>query len=268
MKTSEPLAKLLLLFLFTGCSNCGWSQSTIAYSAGPAFQIPTPFVPASIDLDRDGSPDFSFIGGLPLCTMDVPTSLCTWSFYVATLGTNGLLVQGSDASLLSAGEWIAPMASSNGVWSSAGNATLLSFFWSQRLGTSGSTGPLATLGEGYLGARFYGADGLHYGWVHVRLELAPVVIDWAYETRPGVPIQAGAKPVPVPLASPEVARPGYLRLRWPSEIGKAYQVQVKGRLETFAWTNLSFAIPASTTNTMVDLPMSEAAQFFRVVQAD
>lgn len=268
MKTREPLAKLLILLLLTGGTPCGWSQSTIAYSAGPAFQIPAEFIPASIDLDRDGSADFSFIGGVPLCTMDVPCSGCTWSFDVLILGTNGLLVQGSYASILSAGEWIAPVTSSNAVWSSAGNSTLLSLWWSERYGTSGSTGPLATMGEGFLGARFYGADGLHYGWVHVRLAFAPFVVDWAYETRPGVPIQAGAKPVPVPLASPAVARPGYLRLSWLSEIGKAYQVQVKGRLEAFAWTNLSFVIPATTTNTMLDLPMSGAAQFLRVVEAD
>ena len=46
------------------------------------------------------------------------------------------------------------------------------------------------------------------------------------------------------MSWPTVARPGYLRLSWPSEIGKAYQVQVKGHLEAFAWTNLSFVIPA------------------------
>ena len=86
--------------------------------------------------------------------------------------------------------------------------------------------------------------------------------------KPGVFPLLKAKPVPVPLALPTVARPGYLRLNWPSEIGKAYQVQVKGRLEAFAWTNLSFVTPATTTNTMLDLPMSGAAQFMRVVEAD
>ena len=269
MKTREPPAKLLILLLLTGGTLCSWSQSTIAYSAGPAFQTPAGFLPVSFDLDQDGSADFGFMDSGTLCTTDVPCSLCTLSFDVLILGTNGLLVQGSYAAILPAGEWIGPVTSSNGVWSSAGNSTLLSLWWSERYGTSGSTGPLATMGEGFLGARFYGADGLHYGWVHVRLALvAPVVVDWAYETRPGVPIQAGAKPVPVPLAWPTVARPGYLRLSWPSEIGKAYQVQVKGHLEAFAWTNLSFVIPATTRNTMLDLPMSGAAQFFRVVEAD
>ena len=193
MKTREPPAKLLILLLLTGGTLCSWSQSTIAYSAGPAFQTPAGFLPVSFDLDQDGSADFGFMDSGPLCTTDVPCSLCTLSFDVLILGTNGLLVQGSYAAILPAGEWIGPVTSSNGVWSSAGNSTLLSLWWSERYGTSGSTGPLATMGEGFLGARFYGADGLHYGWVHVRLALvAPVVVDWAYETRPGVPIQAGA----------------------------------------------------------------------------
>src|ERR1019366_5395004 len=68
--------------------------------------------------------------------------------------------------------------------------TFLTWWWSPRYGTSGSTGPLATLVEGYLGVRFSSADGMHYGWVHVR---QTVVINWAYETRPGVPIRAGAR---------------------------------------------------------------------------
>jgi hypothetical protein len=112
----------------------------------------------------------------------------------------------------------------------------------------------------------------HYGWVRVGAPLAFFnggwLYDYAYETRPDTPIVAGAKPVPVPLASPEVARAGYLRLKWPSQVGRAYQVQVKERLDAFAWRNLNFVIPATATNSLVDLPMSGAAEFFRVVEAD
>lgn len=65
--------------------------------------------------------------------------------------------------------------------------------------------------------RFAAADGPHYGWIQVRLpqpstnglpsEVTPVVTDWAYETRVGVPIRAGARPVPVPLTSPHMRVP-------------------------------------------------------------
>ena len=262
---THTMRRIVLVLLFTVCSHWAWSQSTIAYTDGPAFQIPDEFVPATIDLDHDRSPDFSLFSSIPICTMDVPTSGCSSSFYVTALGSNALLVQTNYAAVLSAGDWVGPDTSTNGVWWGGGNVTLLTWWWSPRYGTSGYSGPLATLVEGYLGVRFSSADGMHYGWVHVR---QTVVINWAYETRPDVPIRAGARPVPVPLASPEAVRPGYLRLKAATEIGKAYQVQVRGDLNAFPWTNLNFVIPATTTNMMVDLPMTAAAQFFRVVEAD
>lgn len=255
-----PLALFLL-----ACTHWTQAQSTIVYTGGPAFQIPLEFAPATIDLDRDGLADFSFVSSFPLCTMDVPSSMCVWNFYVTALGTNALLVQTNCAAVFMAGDWIGPDAGTNNVWWGSGNATLLTWWWSERLGTSGSRGPLATLGEGYLGVRFWSADGVHYGWIRAR---ETVVLDWAYETRPGVPIRAGAKPRPVPLASPQVVRPGSLRLSAITEIGKAYQVQVKDHLDSLPWNNLPFVIRATTTNTAVDVPMIAPAQFFRVVEAD
>jgi hypothetical protein len=130
----------------------------------------------------------------------------------------------------------------------------------------------------FMGVRFRAGGDWHYAWVRfgmlddTSLPLPnpgwPSVLEYAYERRPGVPILTGAKPVPIPLASPEVARPGYLRLKWVAQIGRTYQVQAKERLDAFAWTNLSFALPAAATNMMVDLPMECAAQFFRIVEAD
>lgn len=70
------------------------------------------------------------------------------------------------------------------------------------------------------------------------------------------------------MAAPEVVRRDYLRLQWPSEVGKAYQVQTKARMDVLRWTDLDFVIPATCTETMVDLPMEGAAQFFRVIEAD
>jgi hypothetical protein len=136
--------------------------------------------------------------------------------------------------------------------------------------TDGCSG--AFLGQhAYMGVRFERAGATHYGWVLLDVsahQAAGQIEAWAWETRPGMPIKAGAKPVQVLLAPPMVARPGYLRVNWPSEVGKAYQVQAKARVDALMWTNLSFTIPATSTNTMVDLPMSGAARFFRVVEAD
>lgn len=261
---------LVLVLLLTLGSQWARSQSTIAYTHGPAFHILDEFIlatfsPATIDLNRDRTPDFSLISTFLICTMDVPTSFCSSSFRVTALGANALLIRTNYAAVLSAGDWVGPDTSTNDVWWGGGNWTLLTWWSSPRDGTSGSRGPLATLGEGYLGVRFLGAGGTYYGWVRLR---ETVVMDWACETRPGVPIRAGAKPVPVPLASPEVVRPGYLRLRAVTEIGKAYQVQANGHLDASPWVNLSFVIPATTTNMMVDVPMAAPAQFFRVVEAD
>lgn len=262
---AHTMKRILSALLVTVGSHWAWSQSAIAYTDGPAFQIPVGFIPATIDLDRDGSPELSFIGSIPICTADIPSSMCTWSSYVTALSTNVLLIQTNYTAALFAGDWVGPDTPTNDIWWGGGNVTLLTWWWSERFGTSGSRGQLATLGEGYMGVRFSRAAGIHYGWVRVRQTL---VVDWAYETRSGVPIRAGAKPVPVPLASPLVVRPGYLRLNAATEIGKAYQVQVKGHLDAWPWTNLPFVIPATTANTMLDLPMSGTAQFFRVVEAD
>jgi hypothetical protein len=258
------MKQLLLFFLLAGGPQGAWSQSTIAYTGGPTFSLAS-YAQVRLDLNHDGTADLGFGDGSSLCTLDIPISLCTSSFYVTAFGTNAVLTRDQLPLILSAGEWIGPRTHSNSVWSTGGNGSLLTWWWSERLGTSGASGPLAGSGEGYLGAQFFAADGLHHAWVHVR---DTAVLDWAYETRPGVPIGAGARPVPVPLASPVVVRPGYLRLQWASEIGKAYQVQTKNGLEAFPWTNLSWIIPATASNTIVDLPIRESAQFFRVVEAD
>jgi hypothetical protein len=69
--------------------------------------------------------------------------------------------------------------------------------------TSAWGGTLGQLGVGYLGVRFHQADGLHYGWIRVHLPsrdpvlagtvlFGTAVVDWAYESQPDTPIQAGA----------------------------------------------------------------------------
>ena len=130
----------------------------------------------------------------------------------------------------------------------------------------------------FMGVRFRRGNDWHYAWVRfgslpdpsglTSETLWPCVLEYASERRPGVPILAGAKPVVIPMARPEVARPGYLRLKWSAQVGRTYQVQAKDRLEAFAWTNLNFALPASATDMLIDLPMPSAAQFFRIVEAD
>ncbi len=123
--------------------------------------------------------------------------------------------------------------------------------------------------DAYIGIAFPIDGQIHYGWIRFRhFEINPGgwIIEWAYETTPGAPIYAGLKPVP--LKAPVIARPGFLRLEWPAETGRTYQVQAKGQLDAPAWSNLSFALPATSTNIMVDLPMQADAQFFRLIEVE
>lgn len=128
------------------------------------------------------------------------------------------------------------------------------------------------LDSGYAGLKFEIDGQTHYGWVRVG---APGIglnggwlYDYAYETRPNTPIRAGAKPVPVPLAAPHVVRPGQLRLTWPAEINKAYQIQCKENLSSLLWSNLNFTVIGAASNAAVDIPIAGTAKFFRVVEAD
>jgi len=111
---------------------------------------------------------------------------------------------------------------------------------------------------------------MHYGWIHVAQygQGAPVFVDWAFETRPNTSILAGAMPVIAPQAAPGIVRPGHLRLRWQSEVSKAYQVQFKESLTAPLWTNLDFVVVGTTTNAAVDVPITGTGKFFRVVEAD
>jgi hypothetical protein len=58
--------------------------------------------------------------------------------------------------------------------------------------------------EGFIGLRFAGADGEHFGWARVQLtgsgmEAVARVIDYAFEMRPGEAILAGAVPEPASI---------------------------------------------------------------------
>ena len=242
------------------------AQSTIVYTPGPSFWIPGDLGPsASLDMNQDGTVDFTFLYSPWICTMDIPTSYCSQSYSVGTPATNTVLNQGYYIASVPPGDLIGSMAPTNEVWSTGSYAHLFKYWNSPRNGTSGVEGPIGEQGEGYLGIRFSAADGDHYGWIFVQ---GQSVVDWAYEMRPGYPIRAGAKPIPVLLTHTSIQRPGYLRVATETETGKAYQVQVKTSLLDFSWSNLSFALPASSTSTLVDIPMTDEKAFYRVVEAD
>jgi hypothetical protein len=260
-------------------------QSTIAYSGFVARGLDG----LELDVDGDGVAELSF-GRTYTATSGNP-SFHTNAYSVTPAGHASVLFQDDSIHCLPAG---APVGSSSPGWSTEAKGwPVVAWSWmvptplpdSSLPGTGHPpewfSGPLAdTGGTAFLGLRFQTADGPRYGWVRLaarqlshpdnpfRIHLGPSAVDWAFDTRPGVGILAGARPVLVSMNSPEVVRPGHLRLEWPAAPGGTYQVQSKDRLDAFAWTNLGFSLPASGTNLMVDLPIEKTVRFFRVVEAD
>ena len=136
--------------------------------------------------------------------------------------------------------------------------------------TAGCLGYFQNQTDAYAGIRLDAGGNFYYGWIHIQNLIfnAGQISDWAYETQPNTPIKAGAIPVVVLQAPPEIAQPGYLRLRWQTEIGKGYQIQSKVSLAASLWTNLDFVIVATATNAVADIPITGATRFYRVVEAD
>jgi hypothetical protein len=200
-------------FLSLICLTATSAQCAIAYSNGPSFPVPPEYATRSIDLNNDGAPDFSFWSSGPICTADVPTSYCSWPYSVGAVGTNQMLAVVHLALLQPFGVEIGSTAPPGAAWSAPffGAGELLTARWWSREGQvidgqlvhDGWYGSIGNLGVAYLGTGSYAADGLHYGWVRIRLpspdlgpggfplEFAPAVVDWAYETRPDKPIRAG-----------------------------------------------------------------------------
>jgi len=185
--------KILSLFLLIGAVAGAFGQSTIVHVNGPelgfARELESP--PSVLDLDADGISDFSFVSSSWICTQDIPTSACSAGYYVGVSPTSELLASGY-AQVLPFGEWIGSNAPTGATWNGSGNGAALTYFHWRRSGENSWDGPLGIQGIGYLGVRFHAADGLHYGWIRVRLDGAPIVMEWAYETRPNTPIAAGA----------------------------------------------------------------------------
>ena len=172
-------------------------QNTIFYFDGPSFVFP-PFESggAPLDLNHDGVTDFSFASDVAVCTADFPPSACTLPYYGTAEASNEILHRLSQATMLAFGDQIGDPAAGSSTWSSSSNGlTVADQFFSPRLGTNLWAGPLYPTGIGYLGVRFHAADGLHYGWIRVRQISAslgaPLVVDWAYESRPDTSIRAG-----------------------------------------------------------------------------
>jgi hypothetical protein len=181
------------------------AQGAVVYTPGPSFQVPVFDGSRTLDLDGDGAADYAFSSSGAIGTMDLSMSGSYWPFRIDAVGSNALLA--TDHALVQAfGSVIGPEPPAGAGWSAPGAGVLLTSQWSRRNRdgsmTEGWQGTLGSLGIGYLAAGFQTSGGWHYGWIRVHLpssnpgpggavQLTPVVVDWAYETRPDTPLRAG-----------------------------------------------------------------------------
>ena len=252
---------------------CISARASIAYFNGPAFAAFTAF--ESVGFDRNGAAEFSFFGGPSLTTGDPGDSYTPT--YVSAMRGNAVLAQGANAAILPAGAAIDANVS-NSIWSTndlnlaaygtTGQQVLITANgFVTNAPTAGWGGPLARAGSGFLAVRLIEPDGIHYGWIRATLQDTPVIIDWACETEPNTAIVAGAVPA-VALQAPKIIRPGNLRLLWDSTPGTAYQIQFAPDLQTLAWSNLELSVVATGDTAAVDVPLTGASGFYRVLQTN
>lgn len=196
------LNRILVLVSLIATVATARGQSTIVYRSGPSFQIPG-FFRSGVDLNGDGAPELQFeadsgcIGSPEGGVVSCETTYWLSSSLEAEFVRSGPLA--FYAAALPFGIRIGEELPASAQWSGTRSfGGLVRGSWDLSHGLimvngqpvySSWDGPLGNLGVGYLGVRFRAADGLHYGWVRVRLP--GVVVDWAYESRPNTPIRAG-----------------------------------------------------------------------------
>ena len=173
-------------------------QGTISY-----YQPPSPIVLLDtgfgqqypIDIDSDGNTDFTFFYSFIFLGVRVENA------------NHLLILQDPPPNI---GGPIAPLSDGFAIGPSSPNGSLR--WWS---GSEGDFVYLADyyngMGNGpfagqraYMGVEFERAGATHYGWLLLQVsgeyEAVAAIESWAWETRPGVAILAGAVPEPSTLA--------------------------------------------------------------------
>lgn len=234
------------------------------------------FSDAEIDLDGNGTGDF-LVGGIALTTSggqtniilpngDWPTnqpppSVAYFSFSIAPSPRNEILRNGAGVVVFQSGAGISDFVPPGAYWSD--HSALVA---STGLGTNGSWhGPLGEVGSRYLGVRVWKNDQFYYGWIKAQVDMAtgflgPVVTEWSVETRPNVPIVAGAPGAPLAPAGSVPAFAGGQTVIHVSGLNGVSTV-LSASIDLAHWTPL-------VTNTVpftVVLPASNSpgARFFR-----
>lgn len=183
---------VVLVCLLTARESFG--QGTIAYHrpTTPLGYGPVPaFTMLPLDLDGDGSVDFTFDSSLLQSVQIVPA------------GNNRILALpepppdlGSYVHPLEAGEVVFTSADQGGLVWVDGHGLVRGSTLTAAAAPFGSVGPWVDL-TAFAGVEFEIAGATHYGWIHIaNFDLGGNVLDWAYETRPDTSIFVGAVPEP------------------------------------------------------------------------
>jgi hypothetical protein len=270
-------------------------QETIRYYGGPGLAV---FYAGYLDLDLnwDGENDFGF-GSDVVCTTGIP-SICILTIITKPQAGTSVLSTNDYVAAIPAGALIGAGSTSGALWTT--NSLIASVQTTGSLGGDSRMSPIQALGDGYCGFQLTEPDGVHFGWMRLRIANAwllqppfvgvgPIlwdqsvvpttsivsfigpnvtVTEWAYETRPNAPIEAGAIPGPSPLAAGLGSRPGNLRLAWQSEVGAAYCVQFKDSLQANSWEVVDMRVVATGASAAAEIPTPGITRFFRVVRAD
>lgn len=160
-----------------------------AGSGGPWSTLP-------VDVNHDGIEDFrvAATGDTDGWRLEGVANNASWARPVGGTDVNSWLVP------LSAGEDIGSLVPVNGAWVLTQQTpygtiapVISAYTW---IGGSG----LFVNTTAYAGLQFRVASEIHYGWIKMQeipgLGGGGIVYEYAYETRPGVPILAGAIPEP------------------------------------------------------------------------
>lgn len=186
----------MLLAAWLGGAQPSWSQGTIAYYQ-PDTPIPLWIPPDSFDIARQHP--FSFD--------ESSTRDLTFTYSVVSIGVmyeagTRILSQmypwpnnGGVPEPLSAGFLIGPQSGNGQVeWFSE-----IPGWFALAMFTDAGTGGRFAGQRAYMGVEFQRADATHYGWALLQISDHTAfgsIEAWAWETRPGVPILAGAVPEP------------------------------------------------------------------------
>lgn len=186
----------MLAVAWLGVPQPGWSQGTIAY-----YQPASPIIlwteglgeSYPFDIDANGSPDLTFVYWFQAVGVQYQN------------GTRSLSAIGSFPDIwgnpqpLPSGFLIGPDSSSGQLqWFGGFPGQPFDFASLVYITSAGASGEFAGQ-HAYMGLEFQRAGATHYGWIQLQISsdaAIGAIESWAWETRPGEAIVAGAVPEP------------------------------------------------------------------------